>query len=135
MLADVSSMTMSSELRRHYAHISFFKAVFTTCSHSFPYSLVLNVHALTPCILTPSDFLTEHAIKHNHKPTATPTLTVLVALVLDMYRTHPGLVPTVQFLGQCPVFIGTQDRLQNVSHGSVTCPSCPATRLWVAEQK
>ena len=48
---------------------------------------------------------------------------ILVALVLDMYRTRPGLVPTVPFLGQCPVFMGTQDRLQNVNHRSVTCPS------------
>ena len=61
--------------------------------------------------------------------------TDLVALVLDMSWTRPGLVPTVPFLVQCPVFMGTQDRLQNVSHRSVTCPSCPATRLWVAEQK
>ena len=59
----------------------------------------------------------------------------LVALVLDMSRTRPGLVPTVPFLGQCPVFMGTQDRLQNVSHGSVTCPSCPATRLWVKNNR
>ena len=47
---------MGSELRRYCTHISFFKAVFMTCSHSFPYRLVLNVRTLTPCILTPSDF-------------------------------------------------------------------------------
>ena len=57
----------------------FFKAVYATCSNSFPYSLVLNVRALTLCILTPSTFLTEHAIKHNHKPTATPPLTIIAA--------------------------------------------------------
>ena len=56
MLADVSAMIMSLELRRHFTHTSFFKAFFTTCSHIFPYSLVLNVRALTPCILTPSVF-------------------------------------------------------------------------------
>ena len=44
-----------------------------------PYSLVLNECALTPCILNPSGFLTEHAIKHNHKPTATPPSTVIAA--------------------------------------------------------
>ena len=59
----------------------------------------------------------------------------LVALVLDMSRTRPGLVPTVLFFGQCPIFMRTQDRLQNVNHVSVTCPLCPATRLWVKEQK
>ena len=31
----------------------------------------------------------------------------LVALVLDMSRTRPGLVPTVPVLGQCPVFMET----------------------------
>ena len=68
----VSAM-MSSELRRHCTPIPLFlKAVFVTGSHSFPYSLVMNVHALTPCILTLSYFLTERAIKHNRKPTATP---------------------------------------------------------------
>ena len=51
----------------------------------------------------------------------------LVALVLDMSRTCPGLVTTVPVLGQNTVFMGTQDRLQNVSYGSVTCPLCPAT--------
>ena len=50
-----------------------------TCSHSFMYSLVLNVRALTTCILTPSSFLTEHAIKHNHKTNATTPLTVIAA--------------------------------------------------------
>ena len=54
---------------------------------------------------------------------------ILVALVLYMSRTFPRLVPTVPVLGQNTVFMGTQDRLQNVSHGSVTCPSCPATQL------
>ena len=43
-----------------------FNAVFVTCSHSFLYSLVLTVGALTPCILTIYYVLTEHAIKHNH---------------------------------------------------------------------
>ena len=62
-------------------------------------------------------------------------LSILVAIVLDMSRKRPGLVPTFPFLGQCPVFMGTQERLQNISHGSVTCPLCPATRLWVKEQK
>ena len=51
----------------------------------------------------------------------------LVALVLDMSWTRPGLVPTVLVLGQCTVLMGTQDRLQNVSHRSVMSPSCPAT--------
>ena len=51
----------------------------------------------------------------------------LVSLVPDISRTCPGLVPTVPVLGKNTVFMGTQDRLQNVSHGSVTCPSCPAT--------
>ena len=59
----------------------------------------------------------------------------LVALVLDMSRTCPGLVPTVPVLGQNTVFMGTQDRLQNVSHGSVTCPSCPAIRLCQSQTK
>ena len=59
----------------------------------------------------------------------------LVALVLDMSRTCPRLVPTVPVLGQKTVFVGTQDRLQNVSHGSVTCPSCPATRLFQSRTK
>ena len=69
-MSDDASAMMSSELWRH----CFKKAVFMTCSHSFPYSLVLNVRALTPCILTPSYFLTEHAIKNNHIPTATPSI-------------------------------------------------------------
>ena len=60
---------------------------------------------------------------------------ILVALVLDMSRTFPGLVYTVQGLGQNTLFIGTQDSLQNVSHGSVTCPSCPATRLCQSRTK
>ena len=60
---------------------------------------------------------------------------ILVALVLDMSRTCPGLVPTVPVLVQNTVFMGTQDRLQNVSHGSVTCPSCPATRLFQSRTK
>ena len=48
LLADVSAM-MSSELRRHCNHYSIFlEAVYATCSHSSPYSLVLNVRALTP---------------------------------------------------------------------------------------
>ena len=51
----------------------------------------------------------------------------LVSLVLDMLRTCPVLVPTVPVLVQNTVFMGTQDRLQNFSHGSVTCPLCPAT--------
>ena len=54
MLADVSSM-MSSELRRHCTPISFL-TVFATCSHSFLYSLVLNLRALTPLILALSFF-------------------------------------------------------------------------------
>ena len=54
---------------------------------------------------------------------------ILVALVLDMSRTCPGLVPTVPVFGKNTVFMGTQDRLQNFIHGSFTCPSCPATRL------
>ena len=29
--------------------------------------------------MTPSDFLMEHVIKHNHKPTSTPTYTVIDA--------------------------------------------------------
>ena len=60
---------------------------------------------------------------------------ILVALVLDMSRTCPGLVPTVPFFGKNTVFMGTQDRLQNVSHRSVTCPSCPATRLCQSRTK
>ena len=44
--ADVNAM-MSSKLRRHCIPISFFKAVFVTGSQSLPYSLVLNLHALT----------------------------------------------------------------------------------------
>ena len=59
----------------------------------------------------------------------------LVALVLYMSRTRPGLVPTVLVLGQNTVFMGIQDRLQNVSHGSVTCPLCPATRLCQSRTK
>ena len=46
-------------------------------SHRFLYSLVLNLRALTPWIVTLSYFLREHAIKHNHKPTATPPLTII----------------------------------------------------------
>ena len=65
----------------------------------------------------------------------TSSLKFLVALVLDMSRTRTVLVPTVPFLGQCPVFMGTQDRLQIVSHGSVTCPLCPATQLWVKNNR
>ena len=64
-------------------------------------------------------------------PMLGPCFPILVALVLDMSRTRPGLIPTVPFFGQCPIFMRTQDRLQNVNHGSVTCPLCPATRLWV----
>ena len=56
MLADVSAM-ISSELWRHCNHYFIcFKAVYAMCSHSFLYSIVLNVRALTPCILTPSYF-------------------------------------------------------------------------------
>ena len=64
---------------------------------------------------------------HNKLSNSLPSFEDLVALVLDMSRTCPGLVPTLPVLGQNTVFMGTQDRLQNVSHGSVTCPSCPAT--------
>ena len=46
-VANVSAM-VSSELRPHCPLISFFKAVFGTGSHSFTYSLVLNIHTLTP---------------------------------------------------------------------------------------
>ena len=55
------------------------KVFFVTGSHSFPYSLVLNVRALTPWIMTIYYFLTERAIKHNRKPTATPPSTVIAA--------------------------------------------------------
>ena len=44
-----------------------FKAFFVTVSHSFLYSLVINVCSLTPWILTLSYFLIENAIKHNRK--------------------------------------------------------------------
>ena len=64
-----------------------------------------------------------------------PVHSSLVALVLNMSRTCPGLVPNVPVVGQNNVFMGTQDRLQNVSHGSVTCPSCPATRLCQSRTK
>ena len=64
------------------------------------------------------------------------TVKALVALVLDMSRTCPGLVLTFPVLGQCPVFMGTQDRLQNVSHGLVTCPFLSGnSTLPVADQK
>ena len=45
-------------------HMFFFEknTVFTTCSHSLLYILVLNIHALTPCIMTPSYFLTKYTI-------------------------------------------------------------------------
>ena len=62
-----------------YPHL-FFKAVFMTCSHSFPYSLVLNVRALKPCILILYDFLTEHVIIHNHKLNATLRLSAIAAV-------------------------------------------------------
>ena len=39
-----------------YPYFIFLIAIFMTCSHRFLYSLVLNVRALTPWILTPSDF-------------------------------------------------------------------------------
>ena len=79
LLADVSVMR-SSELWRHSTHISLFKkSVFTTCSLSFPYIILLNVRALTPCILTPSDFFMGHNIQENHKPTVTPPSTVISA--------------------------------------------------------
>ena len=39
----------------------------------------MNVRALKPYILTTSDFLMERAIKQNHKPTANPPSTVIVA--------------------------------------------------------
>ena len=68
-----------------------FKAVFTTCYHSFPYSWVLNVRALTPCILTPSGFLKEHVMKHNHKPTATPLSTLVYAVDNHFLSTFTSL--------------------------------------------
>ena len=37
----------------------------------------MNVHTLPHYILAPSNFLTEHAIKHNNKPTATHPLAVI----------------------------------------------------------
>ena len=57
----------------------FFEAVFVNGSHSFLYSLVLNVHALTPWLMTLSYFLTEHAIKHNNKLITTPPSAVIAA--------------------------------------------------------
>ena len=66
-------------------------------------------------------------MRENERLNNLPRPPDLVALVLDMSWTCPGLVPTVPVLGQNTVFMGTQDRLQNVSHGSVTCPLCPAT--------
>ena len=54
-----------------------FKAIFVTGSHSFLYSLLLNVRALTPWILTISYFFAEHAIKQNQKPTVTSPLKII----------------------------------------------------------
>ena len=59
--------------------ISFFKGFYATCLHSFLFNLVVNVCELTPCILTPSYFLTEHAKKHYHKQTTTPPPTVIAS--------------------------------------------------------
>ena len=69
ILAYVSSM-MISELQRHCNHFSFKKMFFyVTCSHSFLYSLVMNVHTLTPCIPTHFYF---YGTCHKHKITKQP---------------------------------------------------------------
>ena len=47
LLADLNAM-ISSELQRRCNHFFVFKAVYAACYHIFLYSLVLNVHALTP---------------------------------------------------------------------------------------
>ena len=79
-LLDGVSAIMSSELRHDCNQISLLKYGFTTCSHRFSHSLVLNLHLLTPYILTSSYFLTEHAIKHNQKQTSTPPLAIIAAV-------------------------------------------------------
>ena len=86
-LLDGVSAMMISELQHHFNHYFIFKAVYATCSYSSPYSLVLDVRALTPCILTPSYFLTEHDIKQNKKPASTPPPTVISAM--DNYSFPP----------------------------------------------
>ena len=44
------------------------------CSHSFMYSIVLNVRVPTPCIMTPSYFLTEHAINTQSQTNRHPSI-------------------------------------------------------------
>ena len=80
------------------------------CPHILLYSLVLNVRALTPCFLTKYYFLTEHAIKHNHKPTATPPSTTIDAA--ENYS-----LPTFAYLELVP------SPLSQRSSGAVTFPS------------
>ena len=60
-----------------YPYYYSFKAVIVTGSHSLPYSLVLNVWALTPWYMNLSYFLKEHTIKHNHKLITTPPSTIM----------------------------------------------------------
>ena len=77
LLADVSSM-MSSELRRHRTNIS----LFICFRDVFPQISVQTIPERTRTDTLHSDrilFFTERAIKHNHKPTATPTLIVKAA--------------------------------------------------------
>ena len=59
--------------------IFFLNCFFVTDSHSFLYILVLNVCTLTPWLMTLSYFLTKHAIKHYHKLTDNPPLTIIAA--------------------------------------------------------
>ena len=47
LLADVSAM-MSSELLRYRNNFFIFKTFYATFYHSYQYSLVLNLRALTP---------------------------------------------------------------------------------------
>ena len=76
MSADVSAM-MSSEFRRHCTYISLYKkSVFATCSHSSLYSIVLNIRALTPCILNPyysSQNMPENTITNKTPPLHRPS--------------------------------------------------------------
>ena len=65
-----------------------------TCSHSFLYSLVMNLRALIPCILASSIFFTEHAIKNNSQNNRYPSIGC------HSYRGQP-LPPSVILLSTC----------------------------------
>ena len=80
-------------------------------------------------IYNQNEWLHSSVVRDKEKRQKIAINNILVALVLVMSRTRPGLVPTVPVLGQCSVYMRTQDRLQNGNHGSITCPSCPETRL------